>query len=255
MVLYASGTALNDVFDFEVDRVERPDRPLPSGRISLRTAGWLGALGLAFGPAIAFSSGSVASGIIAAVLSAFILAYDAGLKQTALGPLFMGGCRGLNLLLGMTHDPGLGGWIGWLSASAYALFVAGITTTSRSEVYGGSRRNLVAGIWLENVAIAALTGVGLQPRRFPLAGQDRPLIPLEGMLIFALVALAVNAAASRAIRAPNPQNIQQAVKTGILSLVWLNTGLVAAVRGVELGLIVAAFWLPAYVLARWLYAT
>src|SRR5262249_7892817 len=49
MVLYASGTALNDVFDFEIDRVERPSRPLPSGRISRRTAAWLGGLGLLIG--------------------------------------------------------------------------------------------------------------------------------------------------------------------------------------------------------------
>jgi 4-hydroxybenzoate polyprenyltransferase len=255
MVLYASGTALNDAFDFEIDRIERPGRPLPSGRISVRTAGWLGALGLILGPAIAFASGSPASGIVAAVLACFILAYDARLKQTVLGPLFMGGCRGLNLLLGMTHDPKLSGSIGWLAAGAYALFVAGITVISRTEVYGGSRRNLVAGIWLENVAIVALAGIGLQPRRFPLASADRPLIPPEGMLVFALVALAVNVAASRAIRAPMPQNIQQAVKTGILSLIWLNAGLVAAVRGPEFGLVVAAFWLPAYVLGRWLYAT
>ena len=31
--LYAGGVVLNDVFDFEIDRRERPERPLPSGRI------------------------------------------------------------------------------------------------------------------------------------------------------------------------------------------------------------------------------
>ena len=50
MVLYASGTALNDVFDFEIDRAERPGRPLPSGRVSSRSAAWLGGLGLVLGP-------------------------------------------------------------------------------------------------------------------------------------------------------------------------------------------------------------
>src|SRR5580658_10015137 len=50
MVLYASGTALNDVFDVEIDRAERPGRPLPSGRISWRVALWLGGTGLALGP-------------------------------------------------------------------------------------------------------------------------------------------------------------------------------------------------------------
>ncbi len=31
--LYEAGMALNDVFDVEIDRQERPDRPIPSGRV------------------------------------------------------------------------------------------------------------------------------------------------------------------------------------------------------------------------------
>ena len=34
VALYAGGMVLNDVFDYEVDRLERPGRPLPSGRSS-----------------------------------------------------------------------------------------------------------------------------------------------------------------------------------------------------------------------------
>ena len=34
MAIYAAGIVLNDVFDYEIDRVERPGRPLPSGRVS-----------------------------------------------------------------------------------------------------------------------------------------------------------------------------------------------------------------------------
>ena len=69
MVLYASGTMLNDVFDFEIDREERPGRPLPSGRVSRRAAAWLGGLGLVLGPCLALVSGSAASGLLAAVLA------------------------------------------------------------------------------------------------------------------------------------------------------------------------------------------
>ncbi|MGO9470501.1 MAG: UbiA family prenyltransferase [Isosphaeraceae bacterium] len=255
MVLYAAGTTLNDVFDFDIDRAERPNRPLPSGQISRRTAAWCGAIGLLFGPAIALLSGSSASGLVAAILAVCILGYDAGLKHSAFGPLLMGGCRGLNLLLGMTHAAGLAGWAGWSAAIAYGLFVAGITVISRSEVHGGSRKGLVAGLWLENLALLGLAGLALQHRRFPIPAPDRPLIPIEGILVLALIALAVNAAASRAIRQPTPELIQKAVKTGILSLIWLNVGLVAAVRGVGPACIIAALWVPAYLLGRWLYTT
>src|SRR5947207_10574783 len=91
-VLYASGTALNDVFDLEVDRAERPGRPLPSGRVSTRAAAWLGGLGLVVGPALALAGGSTVSAIVAAILAGCILGYDAGLKHTPLGPGVMGAC-------------------------------------------------------------------------------------------------------------------------------------------------------------------
>ncbi|MGC1721192.1 MAG: UbiA family prenyltransferase, partial [Isosphaeraceae bacterium] len=127
MVLYAAGMALNDVFDAEIDRQERPGRPIPSGRVSRSFAGGLGAIGLVVGPLVAGLSGSFTSLIVAGVLAAVILAYDAGLKRTVLGPGVMGACRGLNLLLGLTHVPALGGPVTWLAAAMYGLFVCGIT--------------------------------------------------------------------------------------------------------------------------------
>jgi len=255
MVLYASGTMLNDVFDFEVDRKERPGRPLPSGRASRGTAAGFGGLGLALGPFLALASGSVASGLVAAVLALTILAYDAGLKRTWLGPVFMGGCRGVNLLLGMSHAAALGGPIAWCAALAYGIFVTGITIGSRSEAVGGARAPLVAGLVFQLTAILALAAVGCSAARFPGAGNDRPVIPLEGLLVLAVVALSVSLAASRAIERPIPILIQKYIKTGILSLVWLHVGVVAAVRGPELALPIAALWLPAFILGRWLYST
>jgi 4-hydroxybenzoate polyprenyltransferase len=255
MVLYASGTMLNDVFDFEVDRLERPGRPLPSGRASRRAAAWLGGLGLAVGPCLALASGSASSGLVASALALAILGYDAGLKRTWLGPVVMGACRGLNFLLGMTHAVASGGPVAWLAAVAYAIFVCGITIGSRSEAVGGARALIVAGLLFQILAILALAGIGFSAARFPNAAAGRPIIPLEGMLVLACVALAVSVTASRAIDSPVPERIQRYVKTGILSLVWLHVGLVAAVRGPELALPIAALWVPAFILGRWLYST
>jgi 4-hydroxybenzoate polyprenyltransferase len=82
-----------------------------------------------------------------------------------------------------------------------------------------------------------------------------PLVPLEGLLVLALVALAVNSSARQAIEQPTPPLIQKAVKTGILSLVWLHVGVLAGVRGLEPAALVALLWVPAYILGRWLYST
>jgi 4-hydroxybenzoate polyprenyltransferase len=255
IVLYASGTTLNDVFDVEIDRSERPGRPLPSGRVAYKTAAWFGAIGLFIGPALALASGSVISLIVATILALCILAYNAGLKHTWAGPICMGSCRGLNLLLGMSHAQALGGQIAWLAAVAYGLYVVGITVVSRSETSEGLRGGIVAGLGFQNLALLGLTGVTLAHGRFPHPDPDRPLIPLEGLLFLALVALAVNSAAARAIDNPIPQLIQKTVKAGILSLVWLHVGVVAGVRGLEPAAYVATLWVPAYLLGRWLYST
>jgi len=257
MCLYASGMALNDYFDVEVDRLERPGRPLPSGRVSMRLASAIGWGGLVLGLALAAfgAGGAVATLVVAALLAAAIVGYDAGLKHTALGPEVMGSCRGLNMLLGMSAAPALGGPAAWLAAGSFGLFVAGVTWISRSETKTGETRNLLFGMTLQNLAFLGLAGAALNSRRFPSPPVNPPVLPLEGLLVLVLVALTVNLAGSRALREPSPRFFQGAVKTGVLSLVWIDVALVASVRGPQAAIPVALFWFPAFVLARWLYST
>jgi 4-hydroxybenzoate polyprenyltransferase len=255
MAIYAAGIALNDLFDYTIDLAERPGRPLPSGRVSRRFAAGLGGGLLVLGLGLAGLSGSAISLIVAALLVGCVVAYDAGAKRTALGPVLMGACRGLNVLLGMSQAPGLGGPIGWLVAGSMALFVVGVTWISRSETETGRIGGVLAGLVLQDAAILGLLIAALRPRGFPTASPGREIVPLEGLLVLILVALVVNRAAGRAVREPVPATLQRAVKTGVFSLVWLNVGVVAAVRGPAMALAVAAWWLPAFLLGRWLYST
>src|SRR5262245_3128882 len=255
MLLYAGGMALNDVFDFEIDRQERPSRPLPSGRASLKLAAGLGFGALLLGPLLASISGHTSSLVVAAVLAGAVLAYDAGLKRTILGPEVMGACRGLNMLLGMSQAPALGGPTAWACAFCFGLFVTGLTWISRSETVVGEKRNLLTGIAIQNLALLGLMAVAMRSREFPVPRTEQPLIPLEGLLVLCLVSFAVNLSASQALNQPTAALIQKTVKTGILSLVWIDAGLVAAVRGPSAAVAIAALWLPAYLLGRFLYST
>ena len=83
MCLYAAGMALNDYFDLDVDRRERPGRPLPSGRVAAGVAAAIGWAGLTLGLVLALvaGEGGLSSTLIVGVLLALaILSYDAGLK-------------------------------------------------------------------------------------------------------------------------------------------------------------------------------
>src|SRR3954452_16987846 len=128
--LYGGGVVFNDVFDAELDRIERPERPIPSGLISRKEAAGLGAVLLIAGIAFAFLA-SVPSGIIASAVAAFALIYDKwGKHQSFLGPLNMGLCRGLNLLLGISIVPAaLAG--SWYLAFVPVIYIASITMISR----------------------------------------------------------------------------------------------------------------------------
>lgn len=103
--LYMAGMAFNDVFDAEHDRAQRPERPIPSGAISLSAAFFLAALAMTAGLLLAMRAG-MTSFLAAATLALAILLYDAGLKRVpVLGAPTMGLCRGLNFILGMTAHP------------------------------------------------------------------------------------------------------------------------------------------------------
>jgi 4-hydroxybenzoate polyprenyltransferase len=251
---YAAGMILNDVFDYRIDLAERPWRPLPSGQISRRFAAWLGGLLLILGPCLA-AIGGTSSLLVSLALSACVLAYDGGLKRTPLGPEAMGACRSLNLLLGMSQAPDLGGPAGWLAAGMFGLFVVGVTWISRNETEAGKTRGVVLGMVLQDLALIGLLAAALQVFPFPGRSDARPIVPPEGLLVLLLTAWVINLADSRALREPVPARLQAAVKTGVLSLVWLDVGLVASVRGVGPALAVAGLWVPAFLLGKWLYST
>jgi 4-hydroxybenzoate polyprenyltransferase len=254
---YAGGVVLNDVFDLEVDRRERPSRPLPSGRVSRRFAATLGVALLVLGVTAAWAASTRHGLSVSLVLTGCVIAYDAGVKRSVLGPELMGACRGLNLLLGMSHAASLGGPACWAVAAAYATFVTGITWISRSEVEPGAevKPGVVAGVLLQNLAFLVYLAACVHPELFP--GHDPRLVPDRGggplfLLVWVLV---VNRQTVPAILSPRAEDVQRAVSVCISALVALHVGLLMNVN-VSLGLLVlSALWLAAMVSSRWVYST
>ncbi|HCN82030.1 MAG TPA: polyprenyltransferase, partial [Sphingobacteriaceae bacterium] len=141
--LYGGGVVFNDVFDADLDRIERPERPIPSGDISLLQAIFLGSVLLVLGVYAAFQP-NLTTGILAIAIAASALVYDKwGKHHKILGPLNMGMCRGLNLLLGISIlQDALDKW--WFIACVPIIYIASITMISRGEVHGSNRTPLYA---------------------------------------------------------------------------------------------------------------
>ena len=79
----AGGNVFNDLRDLEIDRINRPHRPLPSGKVTPGAAGILAASLFAAGLALTIPAGFLCV-VIAVVNSLLLLVYARALKRTAL---------------------------------------------------------------------------------------------------------------------------------------------------------------------------
>lgn len=147
-LFYVGGMFLNDAFDREIDRRERPERPIPSGRVGtgevfavgygMLTAGWLllaaQVWGMGFGSARALLAG--------AALAAAIVVYNAWHKGNPFSPLVMGVCRALLYLtagFAVAVTPGRAVLGGALALLAYLI---GLTYVAKQETLAR-----VANLW------------------------------------------------------------------------------------------------------------
>jgi 4-hydroxybenzoate polyprenyltransferase len=264
-LLYVAGMVLNDVFDVEIDRRERPERPIPSGRVPLDSArrlGWrLLTLGVVAGSGAVFFTGSLRSGVVAAILATAVLLYDAWLKRTPLGPIAMGACRTLNVLLGMSAVDLPFHAEHWLVAGAIGVYVAGITLFARKEAEQSSRRQLAAATLVVALGIAMLA---LLPkwcdRLIPeLYGEPRAWYVIAGMqrwrVLVAVMGVWILRRFFKAIADPTPKRVRFAVSQGILSIVMLDAVACYAVRGAFWAIMIVLFLLPAAFLGRRIQTT
>ncbi|QHT67704.1 UbiA-like protein EboC [Rhodocytophaga rosea] len=215
--LYGGGVVFNDVFDAKLDAIERPERPIPSGRATLQGAIFLGVGLLLLGVLAAFMVSAI-SGIIAILISALALLYNKyGKHHPFLGPINMGACRGGNLLLGVSAFPdALHEW--WFIALIPIAYIAAITSISRGEVHGGNKSALLLAFILYSLVILSIAVLGLiQSSQSYKWLQVLPFLALFAWLIFPPL--------SRAWKDLKPQNIGKAVKAGIIALIVMDAAL------------------------------
>ncbi|MFE9652491.1 SCO3242 family prenyltransferase [Micromonospora sp. NPDC006431] len=238
VLLYWAGMAANDWADRRLDAVERPERPIPSGRVHPAAAFGVAAGLTAAGLAVATAAGGRRAAAVAVPLAGAIWGYDLLAKNTAAGPAVMAACRGLDVLLGAS--PGAG-WSapraagrvpsarrGFIRALPAALTVAAhtwtVTALSRREVSGADRRLPQA--TLAGTALVAATALS---RTEPVPAA-----------LAAGYAASYGSAQVRVLADPSPARVRAAVGAGITGLPALQGALTARAGARLLGLAVAA---------------
>ena len=225
--LYGGGVVFNDVFDAELDKIERPERPIPSGKATIRGAAVFGTVLLLLGVFSAWMV-SIYSAYIALAIAALALAYDAYNKHHAfLGPLNMGACRGGNVLLGVSILPATLTDL-WFLALIPVLYIGAITMISQGEVHGGNRNNIKLAFVLYFIVILIIIALEALP-------SYNFWHTLPFLLFFIYLVLPP---LRQAYQQPKPVQIKKAVKAGIIALIVLDATIASGFAGWPFGLIV-----------------
>jgi hypothetical protein len=231
-VFYVGGMYLNDAFDRHIDARERPNRPIPSGKVSATSVFTVGfgalLLGTVLTALVAESTGaSIARATSSSVvLSGFIVFYDVYHKKNPLSPLVMGACR-VMIYIAVAYSvsehlspPVL------LGAASLWCYLIGLTYAAKQEAF-----NRVERVWpLAFLALPALYGVYL--------GVGQPLV-WPFLLLFA----GWTAYCLRYLRAGPQRAVPQAVVRLIAGIALLDALLIASTGGL-IGAALAAAMCP-----------
>ena len=244
-LLYIGGIVLNDYFDVEIDKRERPFRPLPSGNISKRHALAIAIVAILIANTIALMLGPI-SFAVSLVLTFAIIVYDYRLKHGPSGPFAMGSARFLNVIFGASpvllylnnHSYAI---VGTAAASLF-LYIVAITLLSKKET-GNERPNSTIVFLMVFGVISAVATLGLL-----LQLQWAFLVNLSIFAVVMIVTL-------RQYLMKELPSVQKAVRNMVISVIILDSVFVSGTAGLLYGLATLLLIAPAVILAKKLYVT
>jgi 4-hydroxybenzoate polyprenyltransferase len=137
--LYVGGMFLNDAFDAEFDRQRRKERPIPSGAISEARVWTWGVIWMVIGAGLLSLLGE-STWLLALLLAAAILLYNALHKRITFSPVLMALCRFFLFLAAASGSSGgITGLVIW-TALALGAYIVGLSYIARRESVSGPLR-------------------------------------------------------------------------------------------------------------------
>jgi 4-hydroxybenzoate polyprenyltransferase len=263
ILLYASGLIFNDYFDIETDLKERPYRPLPSGKISKRTACTIGVASMASANLAAFFAGGRNGCVVSGLVSIIVISYNYKLKETNFGPVAMGLARSANVLLGgspalylILQNNNLFARIAFITIFIFG-YIFSISLLSRKEVQldenqkdsetilSNSRATVVKCFSIVFFIAACLIilvflGIFRQELFVNLA------LFLAILIIILVIQTEFGYSSSR---------LRYTIQNMVISIIVFDSIFVSGVAGLDYGLPVLVLVIPAVALSRRLYMT
>jgi len=236
-LLYMSGMVLNDCFDFNEDNRDRPSRPLPSGRIPIRTAWRLGWILMATGLVVAGLVGFKQL-VIALLLSALIILYNAYAKKTLFGTLVMGGCRYMNWLLGLSIIPFLPEH--FILALPIFIYVSSLTLLSTVETTATRRPYLIFSSIGMLICATIIFFIQLKAPYLPLLSGSILLFSLL-LILFRMLKTYLDF---------SPLQIQKTIKMLVMGIIPLDALITLSSASIWGSIVILLLLLPSWMLAR-----
>jgi len=234
-MLFSAGMIFNDFFDFDIDKKERPNRPISSGKISKQKALFLGIIFLIIANIFALFVGTH-SLLLSVLMTIIIIFYNYKLKFFPfLGIFSLSVIRFLNVLLGFS-----------IISFSYdiiqftipiAIFVGGISILAKKEIGFSTLFSQKLNKILNFVTILYVSSLIVKNSQFE---------SLIFLFLFSLLSL-------------NPFNnkhkIQKQVTFQLLSIILLDAALVSIFSSFYNAVLVSLLIIPAYLITRKLYLT
>lgn len=132
VLFYTGGMYLNDILDYEIDRQQRSERPLPSGAIARSEAIAVAIALFVVGQALLIPAGTRAF-IAGLVLIGAIALYDAWHKGNPVGPFIMGTTRVLVYVVAFLAYSGDITWRLAIWCAVMLFYIAGLTSIAKTE--------------------------------------------------------------------------------------------------------------------------
>lgn len=269
--LYLGGLVSNDLFDIKVDRLERPTRPLPSGRIKKTNALLITVIMFSLGLILAAFVNTAALGI-SMLLIFSIVAYNYRIKNGFFRPYLMAGIRSLNVIYGasfvfdismnsilengdyLISNAGFSSYLLLALASCAVYFhIFILTSLSKSEttqeflkIKNGLNIQKIQITYLIFLLISLSLAIILTPHK------------LDFLIFILFFLFLINLLFNRASKMDNSKGeevIKFVVKNMLILLIILDSAFIAGEAGLLSGLVVALLTIPCIILGKWISMT